>query len=639
MSARREPLSTGVRWALAVGPPIAALMAAYQIYVAIFGAPPAYLFRVVHLLFALVVLFLTGGRKRSGGASRLIHLALALLSIASLSYLMASYEAIITRYPYVSPLSAADMLVGIVLALLTLDATRRYLGPALPLVLLAFLAYAFVGPWLPGMLQHPSISVMQLIDQEVFTTEGIFGIPLDASATYIAIFIVLGAFLERSGAGQFYIDLATKLTGKSAGAPAKIAVISSALMGTVTGSPVSNVITTGTFTIPLMKKMGFHPSFAGAVEACASTGSMIMPPVMGAAAFILAAYIGVPYSTVALASIIPAVLYYLGVYAMVDLESRRRKMAGIDPSHMRRWLHLLKDAYLFVPVVVLAIVLIQGFTVGRAAVIALAVLVPLSWVRRESRMDHRRLYGALSAGGEQAASIAVTTACAGLVVGIVTLTGLAVKVSTILTGLAQGNLAAALVMAAIAAVILGMGLPPTAVYVIEAAVVVPGLIKMGVPQLPAHLFVFYFSQFSAITPPVALAAFAAAGIAGASFARTGAVAVRIGFAAFLVPFLFVYRPALLMTEISWRTAWDVGVAAVAVTALAAGFQGWGLRRLGWRGRALLLAASVFLIEPGFWTDAIGLGVLAIAVVAHLLASRRRERGVGEAGALPDESRA
>lgn len=605
-----------------VGALVAVGMAAYQIYVVAFGAPPAYLFRVVHLVFAIVAVYLIG-KKGASKVSSAVGLVLAALSAAALTYLIVQYPVISTRYPYVSPLSALDMAMGVVVILLTLEATRRFIGETLPVLVVLFLVFAFVGHLLPGMLNHPKVSLMQLIDQQVFTSEGIFGVPLDASAAYIAIFIIFGSFLEASGAGRFYIDLATRVAGKGVGGPGKVAVFSSALLGTITGSPVSNVVTTGTFTIPLMKKSGFDPTVAAAVEASASTGSMIMPPVMGAAAFILAAYIGVPYSTVALASILPAALYYLGIYVMVDLQARKGDLGGINISEMAPWKELLKSSYLFLPVLMLIVALMQGMTIGRAALFAIVGVILLSWVRPESRLGPRRIYEALRAGGEQAAGIAVTTACAGLVVGVVTLTGFGVKVATLLTTVADGNLALALVMAMVASLILGMGLPPTAVYVVEAAVVVPGLVRMGLAPLHAHLFVFYFSQFSAITPPVALAAFAAAGVAGTNFVKTGFMAMKIGFAAYLVPFLFIYRPALLLGSSAWETIWHTVVAAVAVAALAAGFQGWGLVRLSWLARLLMFFSAILLIAPGLWADLAGFGALAVALAVHVMVDRRR----------------
>ena len=595
---------------------IAIAMSAYHLYTGAFGAPEALLHRSIHLMFTMVLIFFLYPLSKEKGAhlSRLGDFVLLGIALGGILYLFFNYEYFITRYPYVHPLSAADMAVGILFVLALLEAARRSIGLAMPITAIAFLIYAYIGPYLPGLLRHAGFNTEVIIDQLYMTTEGIFGIPLGVSATYVILFVIFGVFLEKSGTGQFFMELAAATTGKAAGGPGKIAVVSSGLFGTISGSAVANVMVTGQFTIPMMKRTGFQPHFAGAVEATASTGGQIMPPVMGAAAFVMAEFMGIPYLTVCKHAIIPAILYYLSVFMAVHFEAVRTDLRGMTDVPPRLASVLLSRGHLLFPVVVMLYILFEGYTPMYACIFSIIAAILLANVKRETRMGFKKILDALEEGARGTLQVACACACAGIIIGIVNLTGLGLKFTGFVLYLAGESLAPALLFTMIAGIILGMGLPTTAAYIVMAALLVPGLVKLGIVPIAAHMFAFYYAIISAITPPVALAVYAGAGLAGSNIWKTGLAAVRIGAPGFIIPFMFAYEPSLLFVGSAWEILSTFISASIGVIMLAGGLIGWFVWKTNIMERLLLVAGAVLLIKPGIYTDIVGLVFLGIVIV-------------------------
>lgn len=591
---------------------IAITMSIYHIFTGSFGAPEALLHRSIHLLFTLVLVFLINpiSKKRRKWSLDIILIS---LSLASIFYLFWNYEYFVTRYPYVHPLSKADLILGIIIAIILLEAARRSIGLAMPITAIVFIIYAYLGPHMPGLLRHAGQTTETIVDQLYMTTEGIFGIPLGVSATYVILFVIFGAFLERSGTGQFFMELAASTTGKTRGGPGKIAVISSGLFGTISGSAVANVMVTGQFTIPMMKKTGFQPHFAGAVEATASTGGQIMPPVMGAAAFVMAEFTGLPYITVCKHALIPAILYYLSCFMAIHFEAIRTNLKGMLEEAPSLTKVILEKGHLLLPVVVIIYMMFAGYTPMYACIFAIISVIILANLKKASRMGGIKILQALEEGAKGTVSVAVACACAGIIIGVINLTGLGLKFTSFVLLLAGESLALALVFTMIAGIILGMGLPTTAAYIVMAALLVPALVKLGIPTIAAHMFAFYYAIISAITPPVALAVYAGAGLAGSNMWKTGFAAVRIGAPGFIIPFMFAYEPSLLFLGSPWSIFTSFITASIGVVILAAGMMGWLLRETNWVERIFLVAAAVLLIKPGFFTDLIGLILLGIVI--------------------------
>ncbi len=596
---------------------IAILMSGYHLYAGAFGAPEAMMHRSIHLSFTLVLIFLVGitsGGKRSRGRNGL-DILLLLLTFLSLGYIFLNYEYIVTRYPYVHPVSTWDFTMGLILTLILLEASRRMLGWALPLTAIGFLLYAIFGKYLPGLLRHTGFSLDTIIDQLYLTTEGIFGIPLGVSATYVILFVIFGAFLEQSGTGQFFMDFATSLVGGAKGGPGKISCVSSSLFGTISGSAVANVMVDGWLTIPLMKRTGFKHDFAAAVEATASTGGQIMPPVMGAAAFVIAEYTGISYINICKHALIPALLYYLALFMAIHFEASRTGLLGVPKEERPRLKSVVvAKGHLFIPLVVIVYFMLAGYTPMYACIYATIAVVLIALIRADTRMGLMKILGALEFGAKNMLPVAAACACAGIVVGVINLTGLGLKFTSLILFIAGDSLAPALIFTMIAGIILGMGLPTTAAYIVQAALLIPALIKLGVPVIAAHLFVFYFAIISAITPPVAMAVYAAAGISGSNIWKTGIAAIKIGATGFIVPFMFVYGPSLLLIGSSMNIITTILSASIGVVLLSAGLMGWLLKEASYSERAMMIAGAICLIKPGLWTDLIGLGLLIVVIL-------------------------
>ncbi len=596
---------------------IAVLMSAYHLYAGAFGVPEAMMHRSIHLIFTLVLIFLVGmtsGEKQSKGKIGL-HLLLLLLTLLSLGYVFLNYDYIVTRYPYVHPVSTWDFTMGMILTLILLEASRRMLGWALPLTAIGFLLYAIFGNYLPGLLRHTGFSLDTIIDQLYLTTEGIFGIPMGVSATYVILFVIFGAFLEQSGTGQFFMDFATSLVGGAKGGPGKISCVSSSLFGTISGSAVANVMVDGWLTIPLMKRTGFKHDFAAAVEATASTGGQIMPPVMGAAAFVIAEYTGISYINICKHALIPAFLYYVALFMAIHFEALRTGLLGVPKNERPRLKSVVVTrGHLFIPLVVIIYFMLAGYTPMYACIFATISVVLVALVRSETRMGLIKILEALEFGAKNMLPVAAACACAGIVVGVINLTGLGLKFTSLILFIAGDSLAPALVFTMIAGIILGMGLPTTAAYIVQAALLIPALIKLGVPVIAAHLFVFYFAIISAITPPVAMAVYAAAGISGSNLWKTGMAAMKIGATGFVVPFMFVYGPSLLLIGSPASIITTILSASVGVILLSAGLMGWLFKEATLLERGMLIAGAICLIKPDLYTDAVGVMLLVIVII-------------------------
>jgi TRAP transporter 4TM/12TM fusion protein len=613
---------------------VAVAMAAYHLYARLTKyAPDQHALLFITLAFSLVLSFLLWPGREGRAPDRIpwADLGLAAAALACVGYMFVKYEYVVNRFPTAHPLSAADMAVGGAAMLLVLEATRRTIGAALPIVAFLFIAYALSGPALPGFLYHKGLTLEITIDQSYFTTEGIFGVPLTVAGTYVILFIIFGAFLEKSGAGQFFMNFANAIAGGARGGPGKVAVVSSSMFGTISGSAVANVMVDGWLTIPMMKKTGFKPEAAAAIEAVASTGGQIMPPIMGAAAFVMAEFQGVSYTKVMVAAAIPALFYYGALFASIHFNAVRSGLKGIPREELPiLGAIIVRQGHLFLPVIVLIGLLLMGFTPTYGAIVAAASVVAISWLRPATGLHWRTCLAALREGAEHTVPVAMACATAGIVIGIVLQTGLALRFTAFLVDFAGGSLMVALLITMFAGIVLGMGMPTTPAYIMQAALLVPALIKLGVTPMAAHMFAFYFSCLSAVTPPVALAVYAAASIGGAGLWNSGVQAVKFAAAGFIVPFFFVYNPALL-----FQGPWDeilraVVTGSIGVVALAAGLEAYFLRPANWFERALFFAAAFLLIDPGAVTDAIGLVVLA----AGLLLQKLRLRRVAAEGAGP-----
>ena len=609
------------KWLQALFSFIAVAMAVYHIWTGLKGPPEAMIHRSIHLAFALTLIFLLYPAKSSDSERKDLRwdLALLALSLASIGYIFLTYENIVTRFAYVHPLSEWDMLFGALLIVLIFEATRRCIGMALPMTALVFLGYAYAGPYLPAALRHRGFSLEMIIDQTFMTTEGIFGIPLAVSATYVILFVIFGAFLEKSGTGQLFMDFASSLTGHSPGGPGKISCISSGLFGTISGSAVANVMVDGWLTIPLMKRAGFRSHFAAAVEAVASTGGQIMPPVMGAGAFVMAEFLGVPYSTIALHAAIPAILYYLALFMAIHYEALASGLRGVPREDLPKLgVVLINGGHLFVPIGILIYMMTLGYTAPYASLWSIAGVIIFSWARRATRLGPRAIWQALEDGAKNSLTVAAACACAGIVIGVISLTGLGLKFTSFVLSLTGFSLIPALVLTMLTGVILGMGMPTTAAYIMQAALLIPALIKLGVVPIAAHLFVFYFAIISAITPPVALAVYAAAGIAKSNLWTTGLAAVRLGATGFIVPFMFVYGSALVFVGTWGEILTALISAALGVVALAGGLHGWFLTSARPWERVVLIVGALLLIKPGIYTDILGLIFLAWVAASQKL---------------------
>ena len=613
---------------------LAIALAVFHLYTGFAGAYGALIQRSIHLSPILVLTFLlypTATKDRFYIFGRLLDTLFIIGSVSIGLYIIDQYHVLTFRDG--NP-NLPDMLLGVLAIILVLEATRRVIGWTLPLVAVTFVIYAYWGPNMPGVFGHRGYDWGRILQHTYTSTEGIYGLPIGVSATFVILFIIFGAILQETGAGRFFIDLAFALFGRVRGGPAKVAVVGSTLFGTISGSATANVVGTGTFTIPMMKRLGYQPTFAAAVEAVASTGGQFMPPIMGAAVFVMIEMIHVTYREIIVMALLPAILFYVAVFIAVDLEAVRLGLRGMDRSELPKATRLLAEGWPFLapPIILVFMLMYMHWSPTKAGFWAIVSTVAVSSLKAGSRLTPRQILGALRAGTMATLQVALACACAGVVVSVFTLTGLGAKVSFALLELANEALLPMLVIGMVTSILLGMGMPTTPAYIILAVLIAPSLVKAGVPQISAHLFVFYSGIISAITPPVALAAYAGAAIAKAPPLRTGFLAMRIGLAAFIVPFMFVYSPGLVFHGTPWEVVYSIGTSLLGILAITYGVQGRMLRELYIVERMFLVVSGLLFIPYSISANGIGL-FLFLAVVAwqrwrSVDGSLRLRRGAG-----------
>lgn len=611
-------------------------MSLFHIWTGLLGVFPVPIQTGVHLAFTLALVVLISPTPApwagwSGRAAALLYDAvIAAAALIPMAWRLTSLEYLATgRFEFVTPATPLEIALGIAFVIAVLDLCRRQTGWALVGIVVVCLAFPFV-PGLPGPFAHRGYTISQQVDAQFLTLAGVFSIPLTASAEYIALFIIFGAFLEKSGLGRFMMDFAIGLVGAYRGGPAKVAVISSALTGTISGSAPANVLTAGVISIPLMKRLGYPAYMAAAIEAAASTGGVIMPPVMGTVAFIMAQYVGIPYSHVAYYAIVPALLYFFGVFLTVHWAALRYDIKGVPKEEMPDWKGaLFTKGHLMLPIVVLIWMMVEDRSPGYAAVWAILSVIAVSWLSKETRMGWRQIVDALETGAKGTLLVAIATAAAGMIVGIFELTGVGLKFAQMATSVVD-SLLLGLVITMIVSIVLGMGVPPSISYIVQVAVTIPMLLVFlkatGMDPKTAlivtHFFVLYFSALAVLTPPDALAAVAAAGIAGSPFLKTALHGTRVAFVAFIIPFMFVYRPGLLLIGTWGEIVHALVFAVLGITVLSVALEGYFLRRLNWLERGLALAAGLLLVFPNAWADTLGLGLLALLAGYQWLGWRR-----------------
>ncbi|RNF40335.1 TRAP transporter permease [Planococcus salinus] len=579
-------------------------MGVFHIYTAGFGVLPSWQQRAVHVLWALLLIFLIFP-FRKGKSFGYIDILFVGITIVTGWYMLAGAEGIQARQGNVNDL---DMVYGTLLLVLVLEATRRTNGLLMALIGLFFIVYIFFGRYFPGILAHPGARYGKMIDQMFNSTLGVFSAPIYVSSTILILFVIFGAFLMKSGGGQFFTNFAFGALGNKTGGPALSAVGSSALVSTITGNGAANAAITGSFTIPLMKKMGYSKKFSAAVEAVASQGGQIMPPIMGASVFIMAEALGVPYIKLALYALIPAVIYFLIAGFIIFFHSKKLELEGLPKEALPNpWKVLLKQGYLFLPIVIIIGLMVIGYSPMKAGFYAIFITVILSWIRKATRMGILRVLGAIEDGVRGALTVVAACATAGIITGAVSLTGLGLNFSRFMIDVAGGQTFLLLVMIAVSSIILGMGMPTVSAYVILAVLGVPALVAAGVNLIAAHMFVFYYGVLSGLTPPVAITAYTTAGIAGSNPNATALYAMRIGAGGFLLPFIFVYNPELLLQGGNATTiALAVVSALISSYLFAAAVENYLIYRLNIVQRVLMFGAAAVLIVPGFMTDLIGL---------------------------------
>jgi len=578
-------------------------MAFWHLYVAFVGPPNPYIMRGVHVALALLLIYLTVDYKGvRNDVPRWYDVILGLIAGGAALYPSFNLNYITQRFLYVDPVLPMDIVVGITLIVLLLEGTRRMLGPMLPITAILFMGYG---------LAFTNTLPTVMLEQLFMTTEGIFGIPIAVSATYMVLFILFGSLVERMGVGQLFMDFAVAITGRQVGGPAKVACVTSGLFGSVSGSAVANVMTTGTFSIPLMKRMGFKPAFAGAVEAVASTGGQIMPPVMGAAAFVMAEYLGVGYLTVAKYALAPAILFYIALFAAIHFEAKRKGIGSVPKEDQVPLKEVIMErGHLFAPLFIIVGVLMMGYSAPYAALCGIMSVVPVAALRKTTRhhVTIDNILDALEGGARNVLAIAAACACAGIVVGVIDITGLGLSFSNFVIEAAQDKLIIALLLSMVAGIILGMGMPTTPAYIVQVALLVPALVKLGVQVEAAHLFVFYFAILSAITPPVAMAVYAANTLSQAKIMEASWAAVKLGATGFIVPFMFVYEPAILMQGSVLHITLVLLQATIGVIILAAALQRYFFGRLPSWLSVILFIGSLLLIYPDWRFTAAGLAI-------------------------------
>ncbi len=606
---------------------LAAIFCVFHCWTAMFGAAAGIGQKAIHLGLVLAIFFLDYLAKDDRKwYCRLSDVFFILASVGSLIYIMSIDSTIDMRsgliYTY-------DIFFGVLLMVTLIEATRRAVGKSLAIVVIVFILYAFFGQYMPGFLVHAGMDISRLTSVVYLGTDGIYGTAIYASASYIVLFVILGAVFNETGVGDYFTKLASRAFGKFRGGPAKIAVVASGLFGSISGSAIANVIGTGTFTIPMMKKCGFEDEYAAAVEASASTGGQIMPPVMGATAFLIAEYLGIPYFSLVKAALIPAVLFYVAILMTVDLYARKHDIKGVPESELPTWKELGRNVYLILPLIYLIISMsVFKMSVTKSGITSIIATIVCTLFSARNRITLEKLKRIVKASINGAKPVAVACGVVGIIIGIVMGSGLGFRMSSMLIQISNGQLGILLVLTMVVSLILGMGVPTTAAYLMLALLVVPALKQMNVLPLAAHLFIFYFGIISNVTPPVALAAYAAAGVARCNPTKTGIFAFKLSLSGFILPFMFVYNPVLLMQGNWLEIIQSLITALLGIYSLSSALEGFVFK---WNAnkaeRLVLLASALLLIVPGTLTDVIGLAVLVGIFLLKTAGSKRGNNAI------------
>jgi TRAP transporter 4TM/12TM fusion protein len=603
---------------------LAVLTSLYHLFIGFVGVTEPVGHRSIHIALILCLGFLAPNTVKGNDKSKTatgLNLLFAVLSISVAVYVNLNLERIMTRFPMADVFTGWDLFFGVVLLGLVLEMTRRTIGWSLVLVCMVFILYAYFGQYIPGVLYHPGYSLPRIVEYMSFTMEGIYGMPIAVAATYVYLFVLFGVFLANSGGGDFLMDLARAIAGKAVGGSAKVAIFASGFMGMISGSAVGNVVTTGTITIPLMKRAGFKPEFAGAVEAVASTGGQIMPPLMGVAAFLLAEVTMIPYANVALSSVLPALLFFFSLYMTIHFRACKVKIEGAIED-IPRYRDIFRQRGLFViPPAVLVYLLVLDLPLIKIALYTIISTYLVSLVRKDTRMGLQKLMDCLDKGAKSAVIVSMACAAAGIVIGGISMTAIGGKVISLVTQNLGHSVPLLLILSMVVCIILGMGMPAPAAYLITAVLTAPMMVSMGMPLLQAHLFCLYFAMLSFITPPVAVAAYAAAGISGGDMAKTGWTALRIGLCAYVIPFAFMYKPGLLLLSPWYLIVYDMICAVVGVILITSGTIGYLYRPMSsifLRGMTVV-GGALLLVYP-HWMGA-GVGLL-LGLASWVLAARQ-----------------
>jgi TRAP transporter 4TM/12TM fusion protein len=610
---------------------ISILFAVFQLYFLSVGRIDATIFRGGHVAFAFLLIFLlcpATGRSRRDGFS-IFDLLFGLSSIVIYIYLIDQMEELVWRAG-VAP-NLPDIILGVLLLYLVIEGARRWFGPILPIVTGVFLLYAFFGRYIPGIFSAASNNPKRIVSY-LFSVTGVYGSAIATSATYVFLFVMYGSFLLKTGVGELFMDISKALTGRMRGGPAKVSVISSALFGSISGSATSNVVTTGTFTIPLMKSVGYKGHFAAAIETAASIGGLFLPPIMGAGGFLIAEILQVPYWEVVKAAVVPAILYYVILFALVDFEARRLDLKTLDKEDIPSFWDVMKRrGYLLVPIVVLLYtLLIMRVSAVRAGLWSILSCYLITWVRPKERMTIPQLLETLSDGSTKVLNVSAATACAGIIVGIVQMTGVGLTFSSMLMKLGSSSLFLALFTAMFVAIILGMGLPITATYITVAAIIAPALIRLGLEPIAVHLFLYFFAAVSGMTPPVCVTAFAAAGISGENPIKIGFTAVKLGMVAYILPFMFIYGPPLLLIGSAGQIIVAIFTAIIGLLGIASGLHGIAVNlKLVHYERLILATGGFFLVNVGAATNYIGFGLYGLFIIVQVLKALRHRAAAAD----------
>ncbi|WP_338448117.1 TRAP transporter fused permease subunit [Niallia oryzisoli] len=592
----------------------------FQFYVILFSAMDPFLHNSIFITFMLAITFLVfsfNGTKK-GNKVPIYDISISFVLIGIGVFMMANSERFLTRWPLADPLTTMEIIVGSIMLMIVFEVTRRTLGFGMLVIVSVLVLYAFFGHLIKGGFGHEQYNVMQFVDQMVYTVNGVYGSIASVAATYVFFFVLFGNLFNASGGGNFFYALSKAVTGRVAGGPAKVAVISSGLYGSISGSPTADVATTGSFTIPSMKKVGYSPVYAGAIEATAATGGSILPPVMGSAAFLMAEMTGISYSTIAMAALIPGLLYYLAIFCQVHFQAKKLKMAGYGDETIPTVKGVMKEMGQFmIPILVLVITLEQGLTPVMGAILASVATIIVSYFKKETRLTPKKLFQTMIETTTRISPLVAVCAAAGVVAGIIQVTGLGGKFSSLIHAASGGSIFMTMLVTMLVCIIFGMGMPTPAAYVLTAVLAAPIMIEVGIDLMQAHMFILYYACLSAITPPVAVAAYAAAAIADANPMKIGFLACRLGLVAFIIPFMFVYDPSLLLIGSTTSIIIAIITATIGVITLAAGLEGWfGVKLKKWE-QLILIISGILLIYPNILSSIIGLIGVGLVLVPKI----------------------